>query len=420
MTDTQNSSVPARSPLFPVLLTMFIDMVGVGVAIPVLATALLDPSVGLAPGASHDMRNILYGLLVAIFPLAQFFGAPILGAMSDRHGRRGLLMLSIFGTMLSYVLFAVGLMLQNITLLFASRALAGFSGGNLSIANSVIADVSDPTSRARNFGLIGMAFGLGFILGPFLGGKLSDPGVASWFTFATPFWFAAFLSMLNVFSVWKFLPETLKTRRSSAIDALTGLRNIRKALSLGSLRTVLLVIFIWTLGINFFFQFYQVFLIGKFHFDQGDIGNLFGFIGICIALVQGILTRPLSKHFAPDRILRVTLLGLAASIPLLLIPDKVWSLYLFNGLIAVWNGLTFPNVTALVSNMAGKESQGEALGISQSVQSLGTIVPPLLGGFLANISISLPLIVGSASVFLAWLVFMIAFKALPREKFHEI
>jgi MFS transporter, DHA1 family, tetracycline resistance protein len=419
MPDEKPTSTPARSPLFPVLLTMFIDMVGVGIVIPVLATALLDSSVGLVPGAGAETRNILYGLLVAIFPFAQFFGAPILGAMSDRHGRRRLLMLSIFGTMISYVVFALGLMMGSIVMLFVSRAIAGFAGGNLAIANSVIADVSDPKSRAKNFGMIGMAFGLGFILGPFLGGILSDPDIVSWFTFSTPFWVAALLSLINVFSVWKFLPETLKTRRTAAIDALTGLRNIRKALTMGSVRTVLLVIFIWTLGANFFFQFYQVFLIGKFQFDQGDIGTLFGFIGLCIALVQGLLTRPLSGRYSPHVILRVTLLGLAISIPMLLIPDKVWGLYLMNALIAVWNGLSFPNVTALVSSMAGKESQGEALGITQSVQSFGTIIPPLLGGFVANVWIGLPLVVGGAFVFVAWLIFMVTYKS-TRAKFHEV
>lgn len=419
MSDMQTASTPARSPLFPVLLTMFIDMVGVGIVIPVLATALLDPSAGLAGDATKEMRNILYGLLVATFSAAQFFGAPILGALSDRHGRRGLLLLSIFGTMIGYIVFALGLMTGSITLLFVSRAIAGFAGGNLAIANSVIADVSDPKSRAKNFGMIGMAFGLGFILGPFLGGVLSDPDISPWFTFSTPFWFAAIISLLNMFSVWKFLPETLKTKRSAAIDAFTGLRNIRKALGMGSLRTVLLVIFIWSLGINFFFQFYQVFLIGKFQFDQGDIGNLFGFIGLCIALVQGLLTRTLSSRLAPHKIIRVTLLGLSISIPLLLLPDSVWGLYAMNVLIAIWNGLTFPNMTALVSNLAGKESQGEALGITQSVQSLGTILPPLLGGFVANVWIGLPLAVGGACVFVAWLAFAATYKATS-ARFHEV
>ena len=133
--------------------------------------------------------------------MAQFFGAPILGAMSDRFGRKKILILSLVGTCIGYLFFGAGIAAASLITLFISRAIDGFTGGNISIALSAIADISDPKEKAKNFGLIGMAFGLGFILGPYIGGKLADPSVVGWFTHSTPFWFAAALTFLNIILV---------------------------------------------------------------------------------------------------------------------------------------------------------------------------------------------------------------------------
>jgi len=137
------------------------------------------------------------GWLMSAFPLAQFLCTPILGQLADRYGRKKVLAFSIGGTAISYALFALGIYTKSIPLLFFARILDGISGGNISVAQAVIGDVSNAKNRAKNFGLVGVSIGIGFILGPFIGGKLSDPAVISWFDAATPFWFAAFLSIIN-------------------------------------------------------------------------------------------------------------------------------------------------------------------------------------------------------------------------------
>src|SRR3989344_4109313 len=159
--------------LWTLFLVVFLDMLGIGIIIPILPLVFYETSL-LPAGTSLSATNILLGFLIASYPLAQFFGAPILGAIADRYGRRPVLLLSLLGAAFGYALFAFGLVIGSVWLLFFSRILAGFMAGNLAVVKSIIADISDKRSMVKNFGLIGMGFGLGFILGPFIGGNLAN------------------------------------------------------------------------------------------------------------------------------------------------------------------------------------------------------------------------------------------------------
>ena len=399
------------NPILPIFFTVFIDLLGLGIIIPILPAVILNPMAGLLPmDYDFSLRTIIYGFLIASYPLMQFFGAPMLGAFADRMGRRKILLASLLGTLVGYLLFAIGILTQNIWLLFIGRAIDGFTGGNISIAQSAIADISDDSNRAKNFGLIGMAFGLGFVIGPYLGGKLSDPSILSWFDFATPFWFAAVLTAINILMVLKRFPETLKNKKTGRIDPLAGIKNIRKAFEIKEMRTIFAVIFLLTVGFNFFTQFFQVFLVGKFQFNQSQIGDLFAFMGIWIAVAQGAFLRPLSKRFSPMKILSVSSILLAATFPFLLLPDQAGWIYVIIPFIAIFQGLTQPNSTAIVSSMSDRSSQGEILGINQSIVSLAQALPPILAAFLTTININLPTLFAAGSTLAAWIVFVFVFK----------
>ncbi|MCB2290558.1 MFS transporter [Clostridium sp. CS001] len=397
--------------IIPIFFTVFLDLLGLGIVIPILPAVLLDPRSAVLP-FSYDFstRTLIYGFLIASFPLAQFFGAPILGSLADQKGRKKLLTVSLLGTLLGYILFALGIIYNNIYLLFIGRILDGFTGGNISIAQSAIADISTPETKSRNFGLIGMAFGLGFIIGPYIGGKLADPTIVSWFTYATPFWLSVILTSINILLVLLYFPETLvNATKSAKVSALTGFKNIKKAFTYKDLRTMFLVGFLLTVGFNFFTQFFQVFLIGKFHFNQSKIGDLFAYMGIWIALSQGIFLRPLSKKFTPMSILSVSIILLALMFPMLLIPSKAIGIYFIIPFIAIFQGLTQPNSTAIISNLADTDKQGEILGINQSIMSLAQAIPPIIAGFITSISLNLPTIFAAGSTLVAWLVFRIFF-----------
>ncbi|MBI5475697.1 MAG: MFS transporter [Ignavibacteriales bacterium] len=398
--------------LAALLFTVFLDFLGFGIVIPVIAPVLLDPVNGILDSAySMNERTIILGLLISAFPAAQFFGAPILGAYSDKYGRKKVLLISIFTTSVSLLLFGIGISSRSIFLLFVSRILNGFMGGNVSTAQSAIADMSELQSKAKNFGMMGMMFGLGFILGPFVGGKLSDFHSHSWLTFSTPFWVAGTLSMVNVFLIASWFDETLKNPKTDVqIKFSTGLRNLKRAFDTPNLRAIFIVSFLVIFGFTSFTQFFQVYLISKFNFNQAHLGMTFGYLGLWIAITQGGVVRILAKKYSPVSILRVSIAILGAAVFLLLVPqNEIW-LYFILPFVAMAQGASTPNITTMISNSARESDQGEILGINQSVQSVGFAIPPIVAGFIAIIDIRFPIVVGSIFIFASWIYFIIYFK----------
>ncbi|MGH4051615.1 MAG: MFS transporter [Clostridium sp.] len=393
-----------------IFFTVFLDLLGLGIIIPILPALLLDPINGILPAAyTFPTRTLIYGFLIASYPLAQFFGAPILGSLADQKGRKKILLISLIGTVLGYVIFIIGILNSNLYLLFLGRIVDGFTGGNISIAQSAIADVSTKETKSRNFGLIGMAFGLGFIVGPYIGGKLSDSAIVSWFSYSTPFYLTILLSTINVALVFLNFPETLAIKRALKVNLFTGFTNIKKAFTFRNLRVMFLVVFLTTVGFNFYTQFFQVFLYGKFKFTQSQVGDFFAYMGIWIAISQGAVLRPLSKKFKPSKILSYSIVLLSISFPFLLIPnDRVW-LYLVVPFIAIFQGLSQPNGTAIISNLVDSEKQGEILGINQSISSLAQALPPIIAGFVTAVNINLPIWFAAGSTLLGWIVFKVFF-----------
>jgi MFS transporter, DHA1 family, tetracycline resistance protein len=397
--------------LLTLLLTVFLDFLGFGLIIPIIAPILLDPVNGvLHAGYSYSARTIILGLLIAAFPIAQFFGAPILGSLSDKYGRKKILLVSIFMTSISLFLFGIGVTTQNLFLLFFSRFLNGLMGGNVSTAQSAIADMSDLQSKAKNFGLMGMMFGLGFILGPFFGGKLADSSVLPWFNFSTPFWVAGSLSMINVFLISAWFQETLKISKDNVrLNFGTGIQNFRRAFSSLSLRTIFTVSFLTIFGFNAFMQFFQVYLITRFQYNQAHIGMIYAYMGFWIVIAQGGFVRLLSNKFLPWKILRVSILVLSVAIMMLLLPATSSALFWILPFVALAQGVTTPNIIAMISNSAGVQDQGEILGINQSVQAVGFAVPPVLAGCISTLDYRLPVIMGSLFVAAAWLIHLMYF-----------
>ena len=186
-----------------------------------------------------------------------------------------------------------------------------------------------------------------------------------------------------------------------------------------NLRVMFIVVFLLALGFNFFTQFFQVFLIQKFSFNQSQIGDFFAYVGLWIALTQGILTRLLSKFFSPKQILPFSILALSIAFVALLAPNKSMYIFFIVPFVSMSQGLTFPNSTAIISNLSGKESQGEVLGINQSMQSLAASISPLIAGVIVSLNRIFPILTASIITFVAWVVFVFLFKEKRKEVFHE-
>jgi DHA1 family tetracycline resistance protein-like MFS transporter len=367
----------------------------------------MAPDTSILPsGASHYDRSILYGYLTAIYPAFQFFGAPMLGALSDRFGRKPMLQMSLLGTLLGYLLFGWAILLKNLPLLFFSRALPGFTGGNISIVMSALSDIATPENRTKYFGLVGMAFGLGFILGPAIGGVLADSSVLPWFNHATPFWFTAILTLVNLLLVQRNFPETNLTRRETALSLFAGFTNLGKAFKSVNLRQIFAVSLLLSLGFSFFTQFFSVYLIQKFAVSEKQIGLIFGWVGIWLAFTQGFTARKLAKYTKPNEILRWSIPLLALAVLATLAPNQLWLLYIVNPFISTFQGLTAPNLTTIVSTHASPQEQGEIMGINQSMVSVGQFIPALAAGYLNSINGSFPILAGSIFIFCAWPIYL--------------
>lgn len=398
-----------KKPLAVIFLTVLVDLIGVGILIPVIPQILANPdshSYILSGQITHQQGLLLYGLLTAVYPLMSFLSAPILGQLSDRYGRRKILALCIGGTSIGYVLFALAILTKNLPLLFIARVIPGITGGNISVAQAAVADITKPEDRAKNFGLLGAAFGLGFIMGPLIGGKLADPSVVPWFGAAVPFWFAAILAAVNLASILLFFPETHRTDvAAKAFRWLKSMGDIAAVFRWKELRGLFSASFLFYSGFGFI-SFFGVFLTDRFGFDEGATGNYFAYVGICIVLAQALLVGWAGKRWSDARILRVSMFGTSMALFAYVLVGERWQLYLIPPFMAASNALSMANLTSLVSKTAGPERQGEILGLNVSLQSLANVFPPLLAGAIAaRFSTETPIAIGAAICACAWAAF---------------
>ncbi len=410
--------------MLAIFTTVFIDLLGFGILIPVFPLLISpgSPFRVTPEGWSFTQGLIMLGWLQAIYPFCIFVAAPILGQMSDRHGRRPVLAASIFGTSVGYVLFAIGISTANIPLLFAARALDGITGGNLAVAQAAIGDVSTNENRAKNFGLLGAAFGLGFIIGPYLGGRLSSPDASfyglfdtpSWFGATTPFWFAAIIALANGVSVLVTFPETLKEKfHGGRIKIGRSISNVVAGFKSERLRVILATGFLFNAGFTFFTTFFGVYLRNSFDFSSAKIGDYFALVGLFIAFSQAVVVARVAKKLADFKVLRFSLFGTAAMMLVYFLTPTSSSAYLYMVIpfFTFFNGLTMANMSSLVSRSAEPGQQGQAMGIYSSVQSLAQVPASILVGYITSgINSSQPLLVSSVCIGLGGFVFATMFR----------
>ncbi len=351
-------------------------------------------------GYSVPAQYFIAGLITALFGLMQFVASPILGELSDVYGRKRLLTLGVATLAIAQMLFGFGIGIASLAILLVSRAIAGLAGANFSIAQAAIADVSAPQDRAKNFGLIGAAFGIGFILGPLLGGWIAHLTGSA----ASPFWFAGMLGVFNVLFISFMLPETHHNRKEAAhFHIFKGIQNIVAAFKDKQANAVYTASFLYMSGFAFLTSFSGIVAVQRFGFTAAELGTYFGVIGAFIVITQIFILGPLTKRFSERAILRVTLLVLTVSVALYpFMPNVVW-LYCLIPFLAIPQGLSIANIGALISKSVSPEKQGAALGINGSLIALSQGVIPLLAGVGSGvIGLQTPFIVGGLSILSAW------------------
>lgn len=359
-------------PLILIFTTIFIDLIGFGMVIPILPFYSQTEPFLASP--------FVIGLLVAIYSWMQFFFTPVLGMLSDKYGRRPVLFVSLLGSALGY--FVIGFA-NSLLLVFVGRIISGITGGSISTAQAYIADVTTKENRARGMGLFGAAFGLGFILGPALAGILSKYGIQ------VPFYFAAALSLLNAVAVYFILPESLKPEHRSGNSPHQGrIAGALETLREPHFRMIAFTYFLLITAFSIMTYAFVLFTEFIFGYNAEQNGYLFAYVGAIAIIMQGVVFGVAARKFGEARLAAFGCLVLTGS--LFAMPYASPETGGLLGLLAVSTFLSFgnafatPALNSLASKNAAPNQQGRAMGVMQSGASLARAIGPTIGGILLN------------------------------------
>ncbi len=385
----------ARKPALSfIFITLLIDVIGFGIIIPVIPKLIME----LTGGGMSD-ASVYGGWLMFAFAAMQFIFSPILGGLSDQFGRRPVILISLFGFGLDYILVALA---PSIGWLFVGRIFAGITGASFTTASAYIADVSTPEKRAQNFGMIGAAFGLGFIIGPVIGGILGQYGAR------VPFYAAAGVTLLNWLYGYFVLPESLSKENRRPFDwkranPIGSLMHLRKYPVISGLVISLVCIYVAAHAVQ---STWSYFTMEKLKWDETMVGYSLGVVGILVSLVQGLLIRYTTPLFGPKKSVYIGLALYTLGLILFAFASQSWLMFVFLVPYCL-GGVAGPALQALMSNQVPANEQGELQGALTSLISVTSIVgPPLMTGLFAFYTKPTALVYFPGAPFLAGAVFM--------------
>lgn len=365
-------SVSRKAALGFIFVTVLVDVIGFGIIIPVVPALIQQLTGGDISAASS-----YGGWLMFAYAIMQFLFAPVLGNLSDRYGRRPVLLFSLLGFGIDYIFVALA---PSIAWLFVGRIIAGITGASFTTASAYVADISEPEKRAQNFGMIGAAFGLGFIVGPLIGGLLGNMGPRM------PFYAAAALTLLNWLYGYFVLPESLSPEKRRPFswkraNPLGSLMQLRKYPAISGLVVSLSLVFIGAHAVQSTWSYYG---IGKLHWDETMVGYSLAFVGFMIALVQGGLIRLIIPKLGQEKSLYIGLFLYSLGMILFAFANNTWMMFAFTFVYCL-GGIAGPSIQGIISSHVPANEQGELQGALTSLMSATSIIgPPLMTNLFAR------------------------------------
>ncbi|MEQ1722592.1 MAG: MFS transporter [Pseudobdellovibrio sp.] len=393
-----------KKPQVIIFITVFIYLLGFGIVIPII------PILSTELGAT----SLQTGLLLSVYSLMQFIFSPFWGKLSDKYGRRPILLICLMGEVFSYLLFAQA---RNLEVLFLARMFSGFFGASISTASAYISDITPPQERSKGMALIGAAFGLGFLFGPAIGGGLTvwAEHLSTDVFFKTSFssyWVSA-LCLITFGFAWKYLKETRDLAKVST-EKLSRFEQIVKFFKIPTVGPLIFVFFLSSLAMSTMEATLVLFMKAKFNWGIKEVSFGFAYIGVMIIITQGFLVRKLIPKFGEKQVLRTGLVLMSMGLSGIAIAESLPVLAITQTLLALGMGFTNPSILGSISLLTDSNEQGAALGTTQGMASLGRIIGPAVGGALfGSLTMESPFILSGLMTMIALFVVITIFKEIP-------
>lgn len=379
--------------LLPLYVIVFIGFFGFAITIPTFTTLLIQPTDPSIIAMPFGERTIILGSLIATYPLGQFFGGSILGAFSDHFGRKKVLVVSLIFAFFCYLGISYALWHLNLWLLFIFLFIGGFFEANVVIAQNAIADVIPKEERLEKFGYVFACISLGYVVGPIVGGFLSNPEYLSWLGYWTPFTFTALLLLCSLFWLLAVFKETFKRKKDGPLLSFRSFTNISHVFLDKRLRFFYLINAMLYFVIFGYFRTYPIYISETFKVTITQLSLFVAYVGAPIVLCNFFVIKPLSRKFSPYFLTTVSaiMLGLfMCLIPLFHFIDSLWGTLL---LTTLFIAICLPSCASVLSHAANQNEQGKVMGNNLSLQGAATAMTALAGGVIAAYGVSLPLLV---------------------------
>jgi len=399
-----NAIAENKKALVVIFLTVFIYLLGFGIVIPII------PTLSIQMGATAFQT----GLLLSVYSLMQFIFSPLWGRLSDKYGRRPILLICLFGEIFSYFLFAQA---RNLEVLFIARIFSGFFGASISTASAYISDITPPQERSKGMALIGAAFGLGFLFGPAIGGGLTiwaeHLSTDTFFrTSFSSYWVAGLCLATFVFAYFN-LKETLKLNPNPE-QRKNRFKEMLKYFQTDTVGALIFVFFLASLAMSTMEATLVLYMKARFDWGLKEVSFGFAYVGVMIIITQGVLVRRLIPKFGEKQVLRFGLIFMAMGLCLIPIAQSLAVLAVSQTLLALGIGFVNPSTLGSVSLLIDSNEQGAALGTTQGMASLGRIIGPILGGALfGSLSQGSPFFVAGMMTLIGFFVVISIYKDIP-------
>lgn len=387
--------------LLPIYIVIFIGFIGYSLSITVFTPIFMSSDLSFVPlHASRSLRTILLGIVLCLYPLGQFISSPILGAFSDRYGRKPILILSLLLTSLMYIIIAMAMKWESLPLLLLGLFFAGLFEGNVAIAQSIVTDVAQEKERIRFFGYIYFSISLAYVIGPLGGGKLS-----LWVNSAFPFWIVCIILLLNTLWVFFQFQETHPQEKRVHIQYFEAFTNLKGVFNI-KYRKNFLINFLLYFSIFGFFRCYPMYIVDEFKVGVSKLSEFIAWVGVSILIVNFWITGFLSKKYTPFQVVLISAFLIAFFLEILMASKEMRVLWVTLFLTGIAVALCLPSMAAFLSESVAPSERGKVMGNNQSLQFFSEAFSGIMAGLFAAVFVKFSLILFGIIAFIAALILL--------------